>query len=482
MEEVLPPIPLIESMIELLPPHAQQQTIWDNLHLVFIGFFILISVLHFRFVILPSKQVSSVVIKQKSRTSKAKPAKRNKVAHLQKPKQKSSPSQSSHITREVELEQDQPDDASIDELIKKNSILCNSEYATPQKVKEESHIDKVIAAKEKILTTVIETEEIHMQVECAKPVVSKPVELVELLDESPIAPEPSVSFVEPFAPIPEEPAVAPVAPTQEQQPVAPIAKRNKQVGSEREEKKRRLKRLQKISQCLKLKRAAAETPTVLDFASFIVLSGSCNIPPGMPVEGEYFTDKQHLAEFTTPMSAYYPSSPTRDTRQLNAHANTWEPHFLQINSESLPSLFISNKLMPFAEPSLTSETFLAAPSEEKELCKYGNSCVRKGCSFLHSARPSQLRTCRYDSLCSRLDCHFAHSNGRQYTVQPAPPVEQQVAPILKIGFGKEEDNITQNLLLSQLGSWHMSFVPVLPTVLPVLASTANPTRHRVRML
>jgi hypothetical protein len=46
------------------------------------------------------------------------------------------------------------------------------------------------------------------------------------------------------------------------------------------------------------------------------------------------------------------------------------------------------------------------------LCKYGNSCSRAGCHFMHSMRPSVIRKCKYDNLCIRSDCHFSHPNGR----------------------------------------------------------------------
>lgn len=46
------------------------------------------------------------------------------------------------------------------------------------------------------------------------------------------------------------------------------------------------------------------------------------------------------------------------------------------------------------------------------LCKYGNTCSRAGCHFMHSMRPSVIRKCKYDNLCIRTDCHFSHPNGR----------------------------------------------------------------------
>jgi len=46
------------------------------------------------------------------------------------------------------------------------------------------------------------------------------------------------------------------------------------------------------------------------------------------------------------------------------------------------------------------------------LCKFGNSCSRSGCHFMHSMRPSVIRRCKYDNLCIRSDCHFSHPNGR----------------------------------------------------------------------
>ncbi|CAF1083993.1 unnamed protein product [Rotaria magnacalcarata] len=50
------------------------------------------------------------------------------------------------------------------------------------------------------------------------------------------------------------------------------------------------------------------------------------------------------------------------------------------------------------------------------LCRYGDDCRTKGCTFTHANPPkggtTKTSDCKYDVNCTRLGCHFNHPNGR----------------------------------------------------------------------
>lgn len=257
------------------------------------------------------------------------------------------------------------------------------------------------------------------------------------------------------------------------------------------------KRSQLIAKYLKLKRAASKIPFVVNHASFVILPGTVNCKPGMTMVDACYSDKdvkvekKSLLKFAPPPEVSSESASQISNTTLNAHADAWQPKFLSVKSRSSPALLNSTttttstalqprQSLPLSTPG-GSLLDPEKPADDKDLCKYGSSCVRKGCTFLHSARPSASRTCRYDSLCTRAECHFAHPNGRknvQLTTPMIPPSDPAL-PIPKIGFGRQEDNVTQNLFRSQLGPWQMNFVPMsMPAVTPSLPAP----KHRVRIL
>lgn len=330
------------------------------------------------------------------------------------------------------------------------------------------------------------------------------------------------------------PAAAPV-PVQkvtEANSTGPKASEEKDSEKQRSQKKRRLRRLQRIAKCLKMSQFAARSEIVLDYSTFILLPGTVNPKANMQVATEPEADdsSDFMPNKHAPWQTSRPaSSATSSSLSLNANAPTWTPTLhshhpmLLIKSKSSPALLAPkpNKLeeqgrssiplvMPLRLLNLNlnqKHNLKPKPSqkpkpnqeagEQKEgkndgsdkptaACKYGNSCVRKGCNFLHSAHhaaATTVRACRYDAQCSRADCHFAHPKGRLVPLVPASldqPIQADTLPIPKVGFGKKEDLISQNLLMSQLGHWPVfnraGMVPPPNGVLNLK------TRHRVRII
>eukprot|EP00462_Mataza_sp_D1_P019152 CAMPEP_0175139252 /NCGR_PEP_ID=MMETSP0087-20121206/10797_1 /TAXON_ID=136419 /ORGANISM="Unknown Unknown, Strain D1" /LENGTH=595 /DNA_ID=CAMNT_0016422237 /DNA_START=111 /DNA_END=1898 /DNA_ORIENTATION=- len=86
------------------------------------------------------------------------------------------------------------------------------------------------------------------------------------------------------------------------------------------------------------------------------------------------------------------------------------------------------------------------------LCKYGNSCSRPGCHFMHSMRPAIVRRCKYDNLCIRNDCHFSHPNGRPLlTANKARAVR-----VPRLGSKDNDKNNSLGLPASDLAARMMS--------------------------
>jgi len=200
-----------------------------------------------------------------------------------------------------------------------------------------------------------------------------------------------------------------------------------------------------------------------NYDTFILLPGTKNAKEGMQIEEhtperDSLTERDSFSERDSLTDVISAPASRKQSPVLSATASEWEP--TPATMVLTPSVKMSSK-----------------QTEEKEapaLCKYGQSCVRNGCTFVHSARPSSVRVCRYDIHCSRGDCHFTHPNGRTH-VQPVNRMNIDVPkmPIPKIGFGKIEDSVIENMLLAQMNAqrYHVPQSQVVPAV-----------RHRVRIL
>lgn len=179
----------------------------------------------------------------------------------------------------------------------------------------------------------------------------------------------------------------------------------------------------------------------------VSLSPIDTVPVSPPVQRSELSAFGESSRFQNPMSisnlkAYSPefvptNFPAKTIREVTPmHTSTEyyqrpvsfemlsqpEPHRASYNSHPHSLLPVTDFDMEVMLAAQMADDQMDPPSEENSngeinecipvLCKYGNSCSRTGCHFMHSMRPSVIRKCKYDNLCIRSDCHFSHPNGR----------------------------------------------------------------------
>jgi hypothetical protein len=220
--------------------------------------------------------------------------------------------------------------------------------------------------------------------------------------------------------------------------------------------------LRRIAAQLRLRVRNKSRGFQLDYSSFAILPSTVNVPYGCKIDdSENFRDPFDMADAhasspssspdngfdsnslfsnNMPLSNRSPSSLTALAKEFvpscssnSSNNSPIRPPSFDVSPQPIqqpllltPGPLYSTPPMLAPLPVVAAEVEAEAELQEdggeaKEgeisecipvLCKYGNSCSRPGCHFMHSMRPSVIRRCKYDNLCIRSDCHFSHPNGR----------------------------------------------------------------------
>lgn len=102
----------------------------------------------------------------------------------------------------------------------------------------------------------------------------------------------------------------------------------------------------------------------------------------------------------------------KDKDCVKAHVS---PAVLSPKGERISVFFLTQSLITFSlaleqnRPVPLSVAHNQPPPLAQMQCRYGTTCTKVGCPFLH---PNSNTPCRYGTGCTRANCHFQHPEGR----------------------------------------------------------------------